>query len=209
MDVRMVMQILAPAMQHGDEADLGAEMPGIGGDRAQRLSCRLEQDRIDRNLVLESDRRNLGRQREHNVEIGNRQKLVLPRSEPFPAGLPLAFGAMPVAAGIIGHTDRPAGPAALDMAAEFGGPAQLDGAHHATLDASEMAVMNLPIRLAVAAEDIRHLQSRRHGRDPISPAARPRCSAGRAGLSCAGSDRSRPWCSAPCSTGCCDRAEPG
>ena len=27
------------------------------------------------------------------------------------------------------------------MAAEFGGPAQLDGAHHATLDASEMAVM--------------------------------------------------------------------
>ena len=49
------------------------------------------------------------------------------------------------------------------MAAEFGGPAQLDRAHHAALDASEMAVMGLPIRLAMAAEDIRHLQSRRHG----------------------------------------------
>ncbi|CAH1696710.1 hypothetical protein CHELA1G11_60027 [Hyphomicrobiales bacterium] len=72
---------------------------------------------------------------------------------------------MPVAAGIIGHADRPAGAAAIDMAAEFGGPAQFDGAHHAALDASEMTVMNLPIRLAMAAEDIRHLQSRRHGRN--------------------------------------------
>ena len=49
------------------------------------------------------------------------------------------------------------------MAAQFGSPAQLDGAHHAALDAPEMAVMGLPIRLAMAAEDVRHLQSRRHG----------------------------------------------
>lgn len=51
------------------------------------------------------------------------------------------------------------------MAAKFGGPAQFDGAHHTPLDASETAVINLPIRLAMAAEDIRHLQSRRHGRN--------------------------------------------
>ena len=70
---------------------------------------------------------------------------------------------MPVAAGIVGDADRPAGAAALNMAAEFGRPAQLDRAHHTPLEASERTVMNLPIRLAVAAEDIRHLQSRRHG----------------------------------------------
>lgn len=51
------------------------------------------------------------------------------------------------------------------MAAELGRPAELDRAHHTPLDTPEMAVMNLPIRLAVAAEDIRHLQSRRHGRN--------------------------------------------
>ena len=49
------------------------------------------------------------------------------------------------------------------MAAQFGGPAQFDGAHRTALDTSEMADIDLSIRLAVAAEDIRHLQSRRHG----------------------------------------------
>lgn len=125
------------------------------------------------------------RQREHHVEVGNRQKLVLPRGEPLPAGLSLALGAMPVAAGIVGHADRPAGQAALDMAAQFGGPAQLDGAH----------------RSARRVRDDRHepADTPRHGggryppppvsptwAEPISPAARLRCSAGRAGLSCAG-----------------------
>lgn len=90
---------------------------------------------------------------------------------------------MPVPTGIVGHADRPAGPAALDMAAQFGGPAQLDGAHRTALDASEMTVMSLPIRLAMAAEDIRHLQSRRHGRNrsarryylDVQPVEQARC----------------------------------
>lgn len=51
------------------------------------------------------------------------------------------------------------------MAAQFGGPTQFDRAHRAALDTSEMAVMDLSIRLAMAAEDILHLQSRRHGRN--------------------------------------------
>ena len=33
------MQGLSPAVHHGDHADLGAEMPGIGGDGAQRLAA--------------------------------------------------------------------------------------------------------------------------------------------------------------------------
>jgi hypothetical protein len=35
MDVRMVLQILAPSMEHGDKADLGAEMAPVGGNRAE------------------------------------------------------------------------------------------------------------------------------------------------------------------------------
>ncbi len=51
------------------------------------------------------------------------------------------------------------------MVAQFGGPAQFDYGHRAALDTSEMAVMSLSIRLAMAAEDIGHLQSRRHERN--------------------------------------------
>ena len=55
MNMRMVLQVLAPGMEHADETDLGAEMARIGGDRAQRFGRRLEQDGVDRCLVLEGD----------------------------------------------------------------------------------------------------------------------------------------------------------
>ena len=42
MNMRMVLQVLAPGVEHGDETDFGAEMTRIGGDRAQRFSRRLE-----------------------------------------------------------------------------------------------------------------------------------------------------------------------
>jgi hypothetical protein len=48
------------------------------------------------------------------------------------------------------------------MTAQFRGPAQLNRAHHTPFDASEMTVMNSTIGLAVAAKDVRHLQSSRH-----------------------------------------------
>jgi hypothetical protein len=53
--VRVLLQVLAPGVEHGDKADLGAEMTPVGGDRAQRLGRRLEQDGVDRGLVLEGN----------------------------------------------------------------------------------------------------------------------------------------------------------
>jgi hypothetical protein len=51
-DVRVMMETLSPGVQDGGEADVGAEVPGIGGDRRERLSRRLEQQAIDLGLVL-------------------------------------------------------------------------------------------------------------------------------------------------------------
>jgi hypothetical protein len=53
--VRVLLQVLAPGVEHSDEADLGAEMTSVGGDGTQRLGCRLEQGGVDRFLVLEGD----------------------------------------------------------------------------------------------------------------------------------------------------------
>lgn len=50
------------------------------------------------------------------------------------------------------------------MGAERSGPAKFDRIHCSARDASEMAVTGLPILFAVAAEDVRHLRSRRHGK---------------------------------------------
>ena len=124
----MVMQVLAPGVQHGDHADLGAEMLGIGGDGAQRLGRRPEQDGVDHRLVLESDLGERRRQREDDMEVRHRQQLGLTGGEPFGARQTLALRAVPVAAGIVGAADQAAIGAVLDMAAQRRRPAQLDGA---------------------------------------------------------------------------------
>ena len=48
----MVLQRLTPSMEHRGDADLRAQMLGIGGDGGERLSGSAEQDRIDGGLVL-------------------------------------------------------------------------------------------------------------------------------------------------------------
>ena len=57
-----------PRLEHADETDLGTEMLGIGGDRGQRFTRRLEQDGVYRRFVLEGDFGGWCRQREDNVK---------------------------------------------------------------------------------------------------------------------------------------------
>jgi hypothetical protein len=157
MDVWVMGERLAPGMQHGNDAKLGAEVPGISGNDPQRLGRRPEQDGVDHRLVLEGDLGDRGRQGEGDVEVGHRQQLSLSRREPVGTGLPLALRAVPVAAGVVGVADEAAVRAALDMTAQRRRPAQLDGAHHPPLDPAQVAVMGLGVGVVVAAEDIRHL----------------------------------------------------
>jgi hypothetical protein len=55
MDVRMMLQGLAPGVENHGHAELGAKMPGIGRDGGERLGGDTEQDRIDGSLILEGD----------------------------------------------------------------------------------------------------------------------------------------------------------
>src|SRR3546814_10851069 len=84
MDVRVMGERLPPGVQHGDDAELGAEVPWIGGDPAQCLGRGPEQDGVDRPLVLEGDLGNRGRQREDDMEVCHGQQL---RSEEHPSEL--------------------------------------------------------------------------------------------------------------------------
>jgi hypothetical protein len=118
MDVRMMVQVLAPGVEHGDEPDLGPEVLRVGGDHAQRLGRRPEQDGVDRLLVLERDLGHRRRQREHDVEVRHWQQLGLPGGQPLRARLPLALRAMPVAAGVVGAADEATIGAGLGVAAQ-------------------------------------------------------------------------------------------
>lgn len=102
MQVRVVQQVLAPGVQHREEADLGTQVLGIGGDGAQRLGGGAEEQAVDERLVLISDGGNGVRQREDDVEVLRVEKLGATILQPLRAGQRLAAGTMPVAAAVEG-----------------------------------------------------------------------------------------------------------
>ena len=80
MQVRVMDERLAPGVQHGEEADLGAEVARVGGDGAQRLGDGSEEQAVDDGLVLRGD---LGDGRGHgedDVEVLGGQQV---RAAPF------------------------------------------------------------------------------------------------------------------------------
>ena len=165
--MRMMGERRAPGVEHGGEADAGAEMLGIGGDGDERLGRGLEQDAVDHGLVLVGDVGDRRRQREHDVVVRHRQQLGLALGQPFLRRHGLALGTMPVAAGIVGDVRVGAVLAARDMPAESRRAAALDGRHHLQLAEAHMAgIGSAPCR-PVAAEDIRDLQ-RWAGQEPRS-----------------------------------------
>ena len=170
MDVRVVVEVLAPGVQDGGDADVGAEMLGIGGDRRQRLGRRREQQAVDLGLVLVGDGADRGRQREHDVEVGNRQQLRLACRKPRLRRPPLALGTVAVAAGVIGDARVRAVIAALDMTAERRGAADLDRRHDAPLAEAQMRL--------VRGTPCAH---RSGGRRPPPPASDATWPAGQAG----------------------------
>src|SRR5262249_1107801 len=55
MDVRMMLQGLAPGVENHGHAELGAKMPAIGRDGGERLAGNTEQDPIDGSFIRKDD----------------------------------------------------------------------------------------------------------------------------------------------------------
>lgn len=98
MKVRVMHQVLAPRVQHCQEADLGTEMHRVGGDGAQRLRGRPEQDVVNHRLVLKPDHRDLVGHGEHHVEIRHVEQFRLTVLEPLNPCETLALRTVPVTA---------------------------------------------------------------------------------------------------------------
>src|SRR5438132_12212839 len=101
MDVRMMLQGLAPGVKNHGHTELGAELPGIGRDGGECLSRRAEEDRVDDGLVLERDLADRCRQCEDDMKVRHRQQFGLPIREPLGPRQPLAFGTVTVAARVV------------------------------------------------------------------------------------------------------------
>src|SRR5258705_386772 len=98
MQVRMMEQVLAPGVEHGEKADLGTQVLGIRGDGAQSLRRSPEQDAIEFSLVLIGNCCNLFWYGKDHVEVLDVQKLGLAILQPLSPGKRLAFWAVAIRA---------------------------------------------------------------------------------------------------------------
>ena len=188
MGVGMMHERLPPGVEDGDHPGLGTEMPGIGADAADRLGGGFEQNVVNDRLVLQRDGGHRRRHGKDDMEILHGQQVGLAIREPLGARQPLALRAVPIAAAVVGDADLAAVVALLDVAAERRGAARLDGRHDAALVGQEPTTLRDAERLAMAAEDVRHLQYGTHeaalvGRDDLQGqrVERTRCSGDQAG----------------------------
>ena len=67
------MQVLTPGMQHGEKADGGAAVSGVGGDGEQSFRSGLKQEGVDLSRVLKRQAADLLWESERDMEVRNRQ----------------------------------------------------------------------------------------------------------------------------------------
>ncbi len=130
----------------------------IGGDLAQRLRGRLEQDVVDHGLVLEGDDLDLLGHGEHHVEVGHVEQFRLTVLEPLGPCEALALRAAAITARVERDPLMAAIAAPLDVTAESGGAATLDRDHRPPPRGGQRRAIQVTKRRAEVAEDIRHFQ---------------------------------------------------
>lgn len=158
MQMRVMQHGLPPGVKDGDEADLGAQVLGIGSDRAQGLGSGVKQDFVDHGLVLVGDRGDFLGQREDYVEIVSGNELGLAILQPLRAHQGLTLRAVAISATVERDARVAAFVTLLDVTTERDGATTLDRAHDAALPTAEGISVLLAVGRAGLAEDVRHLE---------------------------------------------------
>lgn len=120
MDMGMMKQRLRPRMEDREKANVGAEMLGVSSDLEERLRGGAEENRIDDLFVSQGESGDLGRHREDDMEVGDREKLRFPLREPCCALMAETGGAMAIAAGVVGWALGAARVATIKVSPERG-----------------------------------------------------------------------------------------
>ena len=149
-----MLHLLTPGVEHSKETDLCSKMLGCGCHFEQGFSSCLEQNPVDDALILQSQRSKQLRHGENDVKVRNRQKLTAPVSQPPFPGCPLTLGAMPIPAGVVGNDAVAAPVARVQMTAENGCPAVLNGMHDAKVPVIQQFGMLIEKLFSVDAYDV-------------------------------------------------------
>ena len=96
--MRVLIEPLAPGMQHAEKTDLCAQVFGVGRNLQHGLGTGSKQQGIDDLLVVQCQPRQFVRQSEDDMEVADMQQFFLPLGQPAVTGVGEALRAMPVPA---------------------------------------------------------------------------------------------------------------
>src|SRR5665213_152753 len=157
-NVRMMLQSLVPGMEHAEEADLRAKVSRIACDLKQSGGTGSEQQAVNQPLVLERQRSQFARQREHGMDVARGQQFAFALLEPADACVALALRAVPVAARVIGEGGVATAGASIAVTAESGGAAARDRIEHLQVLSVDPAMTAFPEARPGVTDDVGHLQ---------------------------------------------------
>ena len=101
-------QVRAPSVEHGEKADLGPQVLGIGGQLEQGFCRGPHQQAVNPAWILKCNRTEDPWERENNVKVRRRQQVSRLHLQPPRCRCTLALGTVAVAAGIVSDLPMPA-----------------------------------------------------------------------------------------------------
>jgi hypothetical protein len=159
MDVGMLHEVLAPGVQNADTPYLCPEMFRVVCKFRKGLGDRTEKKIIEELAVHGDQGVEFRGDGEDHMEVLYGQEILITGLDPSFFLQGLAFGAMPIPAGVIRDLHMTAMVALIPMAAQGSGSAYLDGVHDSQGIAGQP--MGFSIGRAVLTEDLRHLKATR------------------------------------------------
>ena len=127
MEMGVMVELLAPRVQHGKAPNLRTEMLGVARDVLERLSDRAQEQAIEVARVLERQGREVMREGKDDMHVGGLEHLAFPGGEPRGLRGAMAFGAAAVPARVVRLDLVPTVVTLRDMAAQGRGATHGDG----------------------------------------------------------------------------------
>ena len=156
----MLVELLAPGMEHGEAADLGPEMRGVPGDVLERLRDGAKEQPIEQARVLQRQRPEVVRQGKDHMTVGDSEEFLLSGGEPRHLGRPMTCGAAAVPARVVRLHFVPTVVALGNVASQGGRATQRDGAQGPMLRAREGVAIAGQKSRAMLAHHIGHFKLR-------------------------------------------------
>ena len=135
MEMRVMVQLLAPGVEHGEAAELGPEMFGGLSNVLECLGDGAKEQAIEWARVLEHQRPQIVWQGKDDMGVGRLEHLAFPGREPRRLHRAMTFGAATVAAGVVGLDLVATLVALCDVSPKRRSPAHGDGAQRPVLHA--------------------------------------------------------------------------